>query len=296
MSAPAQICYFADAGFEHCTLVSLASLLETTRHALAVSLFLDAPSPWAEGRIAALRRAHGDRAELHLRPLPDLAGRAGQRGHISGATLARLHLPDLMSGRVLHLDGDTLIRADLGAVTGHDLGSALIAGVRSEYFWRARRAAERLPPGPWRAHFARQAAKARVAGQDLGGCYINAGVVLYDLDRIAGTSLEAEMKDTARAEGFRLRDQDLLNLVFRDRIDLLPPEYNSVWGAVATGAWPLTRSEREAYRAARRDPAVLHFAGRRKPWNSRGGWHPARRAFVREWQAAAARLEALPAA
>src|SRR5690606_19676460 len=121
--------------------------------------------------------------------------------------------------------------------------------------------------------------------------YFNSGVMLFDLDRIRALGLDARMADIAATAQVTSRDQDWLNIGFRDSALILPPEWNSGWGDPKTAKPYVPKAMQDRFRASREDPAIVHFTGFEKPWAAPRPpfrWHlllqPAqRRARARFW-------------
>jgi lipopolysaccharide biosynthesis glycosyltransferase len=265
-AAPPHLLYFHDAAFAPCTRVSLVTALEATEGPVRVTLHPTEADPALPGDLDALRAAF-PRAELAIREV-DLSPYAHlPRGRLPLAARARLLMPRLHAGRALYLDGDTLVRRSLLPLWREDLrgaclGAALAPGVQVQ---RARVAA-----GAWGAAKARarlEARSARLDGIDMGR-YVNNGVMVLDLDRIRATGLDAAMADIEATARYTSRDQDYMNVIFRDRIHLIDPAWNSGWGNPRTRARYMPAELRARFRASREDPAVVHFTGFEKPWQA----------------------------
>ncbi|MAQ38108.1 MULTISPECIES: glycosyltransferase family 8 protein [Thioclava] len=275
------VAYVFDTGFERCTLVSLHSLLTHASCPLEIALFSETPSAEFSRRIAALEKVFPG-STMTLRPLPGAARGAATRGHISAATMGRLFLPEVMTGRVLYIDGDTLVRHDIAPLGQADLEGRPLGACRAPRMhgaWLTTQEPHRvLWPRPFRQ---RVAAAQAIPGLDPGQ-YVNAGVLLMDMESIQAEGFVQPMADWRQAETYTQRDQDHLNIVFRDRITFLAPEWNSIWGNMRTARRPFRAAERAAYAISRDDPAILHYTGKRKPW---GGDTRARKTRERRWGA-----------
>lgn len=92
----------------------------------------------------------------------------------------------------------------------------------------------------------------------IGGCmeeiisYINSGVMLMDLKKIRESGLDDVLIAELQAEEFQFPDQDAINLVFKNKIKMLPWHYNSF---VETN-----------------ECTIRHYAGPNKPWDSSTPW------------------------
>lgn len=178
------------------------------------------------------------------------------KNFITPTALGRMFLPRLTAGRVLYLDGDTLVTGDLWKAAEIDLAGKPLGGVRdfSVLKWRAIGKSGAL---------ARQAAL--FDGEVELTNYINSGVLLMDCDAIRSDALlQAQMEDMVAAQGYPTVDQDRINAIFHGRITHLDPVWNCSWGRLTVqrrhgGALPTTGAETQ--------PVVLHFHGPNKPWH-----------------------------
>lgn len=131
--------------------------------------------------------------------------------------------------KVLYLDGDILILNDLKELFNIDLTEYPLAGINdgdSKFFLN----------------------KALFKGQK---DYINSGVLLINIEQFKNevTNLFA-VTDKYKNE-FTHYDQDAINLVFKDKIKILPEKYN----ALVPLTLPLNKT-------------IYHYAGKQKPWKS----------------------------
>lgn len=271
MAAAIQIAYVTDRGLLRPSLLSLDSALaqiqgEITVH--FVGFALDAAEQDAVRRVVG-RRSHA-RLTLHaLDPIWMRNARSPQ-SFITPVALGRMFLPRLVEGRVLYLDGDTLVLRDLAPLASLDLQGHVLAGVPDFLTVRrlARGQTDRLEP------------TRRVMGSSPLHGYINSGVLLIDAEGIrAQPEQQAAMEDMLAAQGFSNADQDRLNQIFRGDILLLDPAWNASWGRLRRQRADLARVSAGPLAAGDGGPAVLHFHGPNKPWKplrisqlAKGGW------------------------
>lgn len=243
--------------------VALWSLL---RHAgpgtaYRVVVFSDGIAPERLGRVRALF-APGGRHTLRVVEIHDRLQACA--GHLETrcwpvTTWARLFMagwvPEL-TGRAVYLDIDTFVCDDLGALFEADMAGCALAGV-PEFFYGAE--------PEIRARLGNPPAEAR---------YVNAGVLLLDLDRYRREEVCERALAFAQdpAHGIRCADQDALNGLLAGKIAYLHPRWNFSDGWVSRAAkYPLRadwwRGLRpvEAVEAALA-PGILHFWGPRKPF------------------------------
>ena len=105
--------------------------------------------------------------------------------------------------------------------------------------------------------------------------YFNSGLLLIDLKKWRSLGLDDRAMKLARNHNYTSHDQDILNVLFRKSWTVL----NSRWNCMPSiyGFNKRLFSKRKKYSdiiSARKDPGILHFAGRYKPWE-----YPERKGF-----------------
>lgn len=155
-------------------------------------------------------------------------------GHVTLATYFRLSIAELLPkhvSKVIYLDGDLIVRRSLDELYGFSTGDYGIAAV----------------PEP-HAHAINR------LGLLSGSPYLNAGVLLLDVDRWRQGSYTSQLCEAALAMSSRLQfwDQDLLALFFQNKWAFLPTHWN-VHHRYFFGEnrLPLPTDE----------PAIVHFSG-----------------------------------
>jgi len=170
--------------------------------------------------------------------------------HISVSTMDRLFLPELLPelDRVLYLDIDLLVQADIGELYDTVLGDNVVAAKRTRLRTWANlvrpvtRGSLHLPPE--KAWLMRR----RIHGTaDLKTRTFNAGVLVLNLDMMRKDNFTAE--NLHLVEQCRLNDQDVLNVYCRNRVVELEPAWNTVPSQDAVSS-----------------PKIIHWAGPAKPW------------------------------
>lgn len=172
--------------------------------------------------------------------------------HTSTATLDRLYLPEILPevSKVIYLDIDLLVRADLRALYDIDLGDNVIAGKHSRMpSWRntvrlMSRASLRLPPeAAWtmRRRLHRQ--------MQIPAETFNAGVIVMNLAQMRAEQFTA--RHLYLATTCYCNDQDVLNIYAAGRVKAIPPTWNHV--------------PAQDYDT---DPKLIHWAGPAKPWGT----------------------------
>lgn len=152
--------------------------------------------------------------------------------------------------KVLYLDCDTVVCCDLAELYREDVQNAAVAGV---------------------IDFATPAVCRRISGQ-LGLSamrYINSGVLLMNAATWRSDHLAEACVSKLRQYGvLSCPDQDILNMICKDRIFYL----NSKWNVQWQHFWDkpndcLEPPVLDAFCAALRDPRIIHYTSPVKPWN-----------------------------
>jgi lipopolysaccharide biosynthesis glycosyltransferase len=157
---------------------------------------------------------------------------------------------------VLYLDCDLVVLHDLRPLWAMDLRGKAIAAAPDYPVDRPEIMSKRLAS----------------LGLDVGHTYVNAGVLVLDLDRWRRDRLSDRLFAYAEQQGAALayHDQDTINAVLHDDIHLIDCRWN-----LQARMYQLDRrsfpSEFEATRSARRQPAILHYTTGHKPWLFRSG-------------------------
>lgn len=293
----ADVTYVFDAGYLRPSLISAWSVLKHRPADITLRFLVTEVIPALVPAVDHLRGAF-PQAHIHVQ-LIDFDRTLAVGGHVSATALARLNLPQLLEAPTLYLDGDTMVRRDIGPLFAPDPDQRPIAAVRDPGILKAlhQKAGHGWLPSRKSAWHLRDLEK--ISHLVEAADYINSGVVLFDLPRIRALGLDTRMGDLRAAVALRqqyqlrFNDQNWLNVVFRDQIHHLAPEWNTLWGNRLTGRSPFPQSERAAFAPSRGDPAVVHFTGRLRPWEIRHPiFYPKRRPWLAAYKALQAEAEA----
>lgn len=169
-------------------------------------------------------------------------------GHVSGATYDRLLLGEYLpenTTHVLWLDCDVLVLDDITTLFKQPLTGRTLRAVRDPF---VRSIGSPFGVRHW---------------QELGlashNAYFNAGVMLIDLTRWRATEVAERTLQHLRRYGKRVffRDQEALNAIIGENWEPLEDRWNY-------SANPFHVKQQHLGSDA---PAIIHFAGRIKPWN-----------------------------
>lgn len=178
--------------------------------------------------------------------------------NITVATYFRFLIPELLdeTEKVIYIDTDTIINRELWDLFKFDMKDLFFRGVKCDFNLSATWENESK-----RAYWSKL--------EKCYGKYINAGVLLMNLDLIRGCQIVKEWKSLMNNE-FCYQDQDIINMTCSEKIGFISPKYNCM------AYWDdkfLLQLEREKIFAAEEikeatvAPVIIHFAGK-KPWNS----------------------------
>ena len=175
---------------------------------------------------------------------------------VTKTTYLRFLLPDLLSDikKIIYMDVDTAVLGDIAQLFDFSLNGAWIGGVRDIAGWedKAKRCAELGIP-------------------DIDH-YINAGVLLIDLEQFRKENLSDAMMNAAAEKTYAYNDQDIINMICYVKICFLPYACNAI---VEYLNHPEMISEvlNIDYSKETENPLILHYAGKTKPWyDPKGSW------------------------
>ena len=254
-----RVVWSTDEHFVKPTLVSILSLLEHASKDVAVHVMGHRLSGGALDLLGRVEDAYPGTTFEHI-PIEDGMIHADEwpSDRFPPVIMARLLLPRFFdTGRVLHLDGDTLVLDDVASLYDTSMDGKLIAAARD-------------PITIW-IGMCRDADTG--VGEDTAVImkghpvtdYINSGVMLLDCDGIIRNGLDAEMvrlMELGKTNPFP--DQDVFNFVFKGRVEIVEPEWNTHLVTYKT--------RHQEWKSIRRhlthSPRILHFAGvlTPKPW------------------------------
>ncbi len=182
------------------------------------------------------------------------------RGWISDATYYRLFLADVLPSSVkkcIYLDCDMIVEDDISILWNYDISNYYIGAVEDEL---SSLNTERL-------------------GLPAKNNYFNAGMIIFNLDRIREISLIDASVDYYRRnkEKITMQDQDILNGVLNGKCKFLPLRWNVNTPAYVKW-WPNHYYTDHEELEAALNPGILHFTGIYKPWKT-SSMHPLRKEY-----------------
>lgn len=171
-------------------------------------------------------------------------------GHISDAANYRLLAAEVLPPsvhRILYLDCDLIVEASLLPLAKADISHYAVGAVEDTWSGKAE--------------------KYRILGYRRRYGYFNSGVLLINLDWWREHKLtEAFVHFADRHNGLKYVDQDILNGLLYTSWKPLSMRWNIQDGFLRCR--PKIREEKKQEMLSEcQSPAIIHYAGRRKPWN-----------------------------
>lgn len=248
---PITILYCVDNAYLPQAGVAAASLLDSTpsaRFDIVIAAFdRDRALSAAVFDPVMTRRPHGrirfvDLDDDLFNDLP--VTRTFSRSIYTRLVLQRFIDPDCT--RVLYLDADTIVRADIRPLWQADLGGATLGAIKDHF---------RLESGQ--------------IGFASGEAYFNSGVLIFSMPRWRAREAERRVFAILAERGRALpwMDQDALNIALRDEIRFLDQDWNWQPRCADVSAAFLGLDE-QRYATMRAAPRLIHYTTSFKPWNA----------------------------
>ena len=262
---PYQIALITDMSYLKPTLVAMMSAIRHTPGPVNVHVFGDDLTASAAD---AMESACGKfaNATLTCHDISNDLPTGMPEAHWPNVIWAKTMIPQYISGRVLYLDSDTLVKGDLRPLLEMDLGNKVIAAVREHYI------IARIRENP---EFSRTSPLCRIMDPLAAVDNFNTGVMLMDCDKIRnhedfkngiiGFDYLVNYKKYENLNAHDLNDQYIYNFVFKGDVAFIGPEWNCRWGRLLR-----TRSvQRKVLKPEQIQPfqrtKIIHFIGK-KPW------------------------------
>lgn len=176
-------------------------------------------------------------------------------GHISKAAYFRLDIVNILPKqveKVIYVDVDLLVFQDIAELWKIDLEGKPLGAVPDYGIMASTRLMKQ---------------KHEVIGLPMNSMYFNSGVIIMDLVQWRKYGYSEQVIKLASEGDLPHHDQDALNKVFMSMWKPLPLKWNIIPPVFNLFYKILFNSEfRSKAIAARRNKAIMHYAGRYKPW------------------------------
>lgn len=223
-----------------------------------------------------LKEEFASRANISVR-FCDMSHRMGEfehlatKWHITIETYFRLFIQDIMKDyeKVLYLDGDMIVKKDIATLFAESVDGYILAAVRDVdmagvYNSNTVDAENTLDPK-------RKNYIDNMLGLEEPFNYFQAGVLLLNLGEMRKAFSVQEAVNLASSDDWEYLDQDVLNVLAKNRVKYLDPAWNVLYD------WEFVRirdviSKAPAhmfkdYMRSRTDPFIIHYGGTIKPWS-----------------------------
>lgn len=256
------VVYSANDNYARHLAVSMYSLLDHNQQAEQIQIYILSSGIEEESQARLRSIAAKFERDLVIVDMGDLRRRFPYQVDTGGfdiSAMGRLFLGTFLPEhitRVLYLDCDTVVVDSIEKLWQTQLDGNLLAAVMEPTIYPVVK--QRLG----------------LTSQDP---YFNSGVLLIDVQAWRQENVEQKLLDFYGALGGKTFacDQDTLNGALRGRIKALDPRYNFFtnfryfhYGDLLGQSPSYCAVSKDMFLRAKRNPAVLHFAGDERPWKS----------------------------
>ena len=189
-----------------------------------------------------------------------LVGKNFYYGDVAVESYFRVFLPDVLEcyEKVVFLDCDVIVNRDIANLYDIDIETSYLAAVRDFNIIGCYHAESH-----WKPYLD------EILSLKTPYKYIQAGVLLINLKKMRDGIGVKEIVDVCTSYAWKLLDQDVLNYLFQGEIVLLDSRWNVMTGDEGREAHILNNTPvklRKKYTQARKNPHIIHFCGKAKPW------------------------------
>ncbi len=259
------ICMISDDNYVVPTCVTIQSLINSKIRNQRYYIHIVA-SALSEKTIQQFRTLESQDVTIHI--IKEDASQRFRELHIfekdsictaSIAALLKFILPELLAeiDRVLYIDGDIIVKKNIGGLYNHNIEDYYAAAV--------------IDSGS--IYYKHEYVK-------LVKNYFNSGVMLLNLKKLRNENLAEKLIQTKQEmKNYSLMDQNVFNLVFDGKVLLLPIKYNFMPVSLdrSNSKWNIKQiNERygTSYQNKKQlyeDAVIIHYSSKDKPWKNLDG-------------------------
>ena len=238
------ICFTFDNNYaEHCA-VTMASILKNKKPNYNIDFYLitDFIDENNKNKILEIKKYFSDFTlnflTIDLNKLSKLKN-ITTHSHVNLSGCYRLFLTEILpieAEKIIYLDCDIIVNKDLYDLFNTDLEENFLAGVKDiDYIFHNKRLTI--------------------------GNYINSGVLLIDLKKWKTINIIEEIDENLleNKDSIYLADQDLINLIFENKIKIISDIYNYP-------KFKGVKKQKARYKELASEKAITHYMGSIKPW------------------------------
>lgn len=262
------IVYTCDDNFVWIMGISMISLCENNRDMAKLEIYLLGDHICEKNKRTLSDIAKKYNRVCHFVDVPDLdIPRQFTSARWPKSAFTRIFSGELMPKdihKILYLDCDTIIKGNISGLENLDTNGHVISAVKDCVSWQYK----------------------KKIGLSKNDCYVNAGVLLIDLDKLRKMDIAQMMSDFVLSHYHLISyaDQDILNGMFKGEFGVIPPEYNVMTQVCAYSYKQILQYRRpSAYytkkeiEKAQQTPIIIHFTTcmlNVRPWlqNSNHPW------------------------
>lgn len=175
--------------------------------------------------------------------------------HLSIETVYRLFIPELLGQyeKIIYIDCDLVVNADIAELFKTDIGNCVLGAAPDVYTKEAKQHFEEILDVPCEMGF-------------------NAGVLLISTSRFCQEKIKEKCFTLlqndweSRERKFIYMDQDVLNIVCKGKVKMLPMKWDFQWGCIKGFDLEPWGVYAEEYLKAQNNIKIMHFSGAEKPW------------------------------
>lgn len=183
-------------------------------------------------------------------------------------------------GRMIVLDADTLLRTDIARLMDEDLEGCCVAGVSNApgiyaKFYLDLTFYPNTKNIKARDYYPRTCGIKDHKNYESYRTHLNGGLWLFDCDKYVRKLDLETLLNTAREGDYLFFDEDILYVLLKEDTKLLDPAWNALlplnarsveYFNVASEIYDKVYNENGAYQRSHKDPCLLHWVGKPKPW------------------------------
>jgi len=250
----------ADENYAPYLSVMISTLLDKTARKTPVRFIIidDDLSISSKGKLIQTAHQHSDVAVIQFVKVDEeIYEDFLVSDHITTTAYFRISMPKILAKknyrRILYIDSDTLILDDIQKLYQQDLEGKTIGAI--------------IDPG--------QTEALERLGVESEDYYFNSGVMLIDVAQWNKEHITEKTIDYLKNNGDKIiyHDQDALNAVLYEHWQPIHPRWNMQSSLIFDKHPAPTKQYEERYKEGRKNPAIVHFTGHDKPWNTLEG-HP----------------------
>lgn len=196
----------------------------------------------------------------------DMLEPEGDEGRFPVDIYLKILLPHIFKrySRCIAIDTDMILKHDIADLFVCDMEGKSVAGVPCPVIqgWYHSNRKARTADVHLREYY-----DGTVGLKEIGE-YINAGILMFDVERYRQAVPLASILDAAQNKRFVYREQDVLNYLLQGQIELLDFAWNDqmMYHPYRHSFDALPEETQRAMGKAHEAPYILHWAGRPKPW------------------------------